>query len=160
MYKKDYLSLGYRSLLQLANQTNVCLTADQAKAVESKTRDQAKSRIWFRMRAGRITASKFKSACCTDPANPSKSLIMSVCYPEVYRFCNEATKWGCHHEQLALEIYSHRSQHENVKVSKCGLFISVDYPFLGASPDSIVECSCCGKGVCEVKVRTCTYNFI
>lgn len=81
MYKKDYLSLGYRSLLQLANQTNVCLTADQAKAVESKTRDQAKSRIWFRMRAGRITASKFKSACCTDPANPSKSLIMSVCYP-------------------------------------------------------------------------------
>ena len=117
MYKKDYLSLGYRSLLQLANQTNVCLTADQAKAVESKTRDQAaNSRIWFRMRAGRITASKFKSACCTDPANPSKSLIMSVCYPEVYRFCNEATKWGCHHEQLALEIYSHRSQHENVKV--------------------------------------------
>ena len=77
MYKKDYLSLGYRSLLQLANQTNVCLTADQAKAVESKTRDQAKSRIWFRMRAGRVTASKFKSACCTDPANPSKSLIMS-----------------------------------------------------------------------------------
>lgn len=74
---------------------------------------------------------KFKSACCTDPANPSKSLIMSVCYPEVYRFCNEATKWGCHHEQLALEIYSHRSQHENVKVSKSGLFISVDYPFLG-----------------------------
>ena len=37
MYKKDYLSLGYRSRLQLANQTNVCLTADQAKAVESKT---------------------------------------------------------------------------------------------------------------------------
>ena len=116
MYKKGYLSLGCRSLLQLANQTNVCLTAHQAKAVESKTRDQAKSRIWFRMRAGRITASKFncKSACWTDPANPSKSLTMSVCYPEVHQICNEATKWGC---QLALEIYSHRSQQcQGVKV--------------------------------------------
>ena len=119
LHRKEYLSLEYRSLLQLASETEVHITGDQAKAVEAKTRDQTKSRIWFRMRAGRITASKFKGACCTDPANPSKSLILSVCYPEVYRFSSEATKWGCHHEQLALEIYSHRSEHENVKISKC-----------------------------------------
>ena len=60
---------------------------------------------------------------------------------------------GCQHEHLALEMYLHRSQHENVKMSKCGLFISTDHPFLGATPDGIVDCSCCGKGVCEVKVR-------
>jgi hypothetical protein len=160
LHKKEYLSLGYSSLLQVASETELHLTVDQAKTVEAKTRDQAKSRIWFRMRAGRITASKFKSACCTDPANPSKSLIMSVCYPEVFRFSNEATRWGCQHEQLALEIYSHRSQHQNVKVSQCGLFISNDYPFLGASPDGTVECSCCGKGVCEVKVRICRHISI
>ena len=77
---------------------------------------------------------------------------MSECYPEVHRFCNEATKWGCHHEQLALEIYSHRSQHENVKVSKCGLFISVDYPFLEAS--SNVECSCYVIMITDTRVGT------
>jgi len=34
------------------------------------------------MRCGRITASKFKSACHTDPASPSISLITAICYPE------------------------------------------------------------------------------
>ena len=101
LYKKDYLSLGYSSLLQIARETKLTLTVEQSKTVETKTRDQVKSRIWFRLRTGRITASKFKNACCTDPANPSKSLIMSVCYPEVYRFSSKATKWGCQHEHLS-----------------------------------------------------------
>ena len=78
---------------------------------------------------------------------------MSMCYPEVFKFSNEATRWGFQHEQLALETYLNGSQHQNVKVSKCGLFISIDYPFLGASPNGIVECSCCGKGICKVKVK-------
>ena len=107
------------------------------------------------MWVGRITASKFKSACCTDPAAPSKSIIMSVCYPELFQFSTAATKWGCQHEQLALEIYSetHKRDHQGLKLFTCGLFICADYPFLGASPDGLVECKCCGQGTCEVKVR-------
>ena len=104
LYKREYLSLGYSSLLQLANETELHLTVDQAKSVEVKMRGQLKSRIWFRMQAGRIMTSRFKSACCTDWANPSRNLIMSVCYPEVYQFSNEATKWGCQYEELALEV--------------------------------------------------------
>lgn len=33
--------------------------------------------------------------------------------------------------------------------------IDPNYPFLGASPDGFVTCSCCGKGVLEVK---CPYK--
>ena len=77
LYQKEYLSLGYRSLLQVAHNTQLSLTTAQTKAVEAKTRGQAKSRIWYRMRAGRITAPNFKRARCIDPADPSKSLIMS-----------------------------------------------------------------------------------
>ena len=111
-------------------------------------------RVWFRMRTGRITASNFKRACHTDPANPSKSLIMSICYPEALRFSTVATRWGCRHEHVALEMYTHMfgGEHEDFRVSKCGLFISTEYPFLGASPDGHVQCSCCGLGICEVKV--------
>lgn len=65
LHKKEYLSLGYNSLLQIASETKLQLMVDQAKTVEMKTRDQAKSRIWFRMQAGRITASNFKNACCS-----------------------------------------------------------------------------------------------
>ena len=49
VYKREYLSLGYSSLLQLANETELHVTADQAKTVEMKTRGQARSRIWMRM---------------------------------------------------------------------------------------------------------------
>ena len=63
-----------------------------------KDRGQASSWLWFRMRTGRITASKFKKARHTDPAWPSHSLIMSISHPEMTRFKTEATKWGCHHD--------------------------------------------------------------
>lgn len=43
-------------------------------------------------------------------------------------------------------------QHKNLKVSDSGFFTSVEHPYVGASPDSLVECSCCGQGICEVKV--------
>ena len=114
LFKKEYLSLSYGELLQLPS--NITVTDAEAAAVESQTRDQANSRIWFRLRAGRITASKFKAACHTDPTNPSLSLTLSICHP-----------------------------------SPCGFFISTRFSFLGASPDSIVECTCCGKRICEVK---------
>ena len=42
--------------------------------------------------------------------------------------------------------------HHDFKIFDCGLFISEDYPFLGASPDGLVSCSCCSDGVCEIKV--------
>ena len=150
LYRKEHLGVGFTTLLDIASSIKLSVTQDQAKAVEAKTREQANTKLWFRMRAGRITASKFKSACCTDPASPSKSLIMSICYPEMFRFSTEATTWGCQHEKLALEIYSNRNVHENIQVSKCGFFIRTEYPFLGASPDAVVDCLCCGKGICEV----------
>ena len=42
--------------------------------------------------------------------------------------------------------------HKNFKVEESGLFISTDYPFIGASLDGLVMCDCCSDGVCEIKV--------
>ena len=36
-----------------------------------------------------------------------------------------------------------------------GFFIDAVKPFLGVSPDSIITCNCCGKGVLEVKCPYC-----
>ena len=81
------------------------INAKEQIAVEERTRKQANSRLWFRMRTGRVTASKSKSACVTDPQEPSHSLIMSICHPELVKFTSEATKWGCNHEAEAKEAY-------------------------------------------------------
>ena len=155
LYQPDNLSLGYKELLKMVANTDISVTGVQATAAaEQNTRGQATSRLWFHLRIGRVTASKFKRACHTDPANPSLSLIMSNCHPEAFRFKTAATAWGCQHEKTALEQYREKRSlsHQNHKVSSCGFFISVQHPFIGASPDGLVECSCCGQGICEVKV--------
>jgi len=58
------------------------------------TCDQSKSKSWFRFRAGRITASRFKQAVCTNPDQPSLSLLKNICYPEINKFSTAATEWG------------------------------------------------------------------
>ena len=46
---------------------------------------------------------------------------------------------------------SSKKNYKDVKYRECGLFIHDTKQFLGASPDLFVECSCCGKGILEVK---------
>lgn len=45
--------------------------------------------------------------------------------------------------------------HDGATVSKAGLFIDVVRSYIGASPDGIVNCNCCGQGVVEVKCPFC-----
>ena len=93
LFEHSNLSLSYYELLQKAINLKISITPDEAKATELKTRMQANSRLWFQMRAGRITASKFKAACHTNPASPSISLIMSISHPDLFRFSTKATRW-------------------------------------------------------------------
>ena len=75
-----------------------------------------------------------------------------MCYPESCRFTSEATDWGCNDEKEALENYiQERSNHSNFNVSSSGLVIHTSYPHMGASPDGIVNCDCCGRSVLEIK---------
>ena len=41
--------------------------------------------------------------------------------------------------------------HEDLRVSSCGFYVCVKYPYLGVPPDAVVESKCCGKGVVEMK---------
>ena len=91
---------------------------------------------------------------------PSASLIMSICHPELSKFSTAATKWGCEHESVARKKYkSVTSHHDAFSLTACGLFIHTEYPFMGASPDGLVNCLCCGKGTCEVKVSIYYKHF-
>lgn len=116
----------------------------EVKLVEAKTIGVRQvTHVVFRMHSGRITASRFKSACHTDPSYPSLSLIMSICHPETK---TASTCWGCEHESTAHSKYVTSVGHE----TECGLFISSEYPFIGASPDGLVNFSCSSDGVYEI----------
>ncbi|WAR06031.1 hypothetical protein MAR_021400, partial [Mya arenaria] len=42
-------------------------------------------------------------------------------------------------------------KHRDFNATESGLTVSLKHPYLAASPDLIVQCDCCGKGLCEVK---------
>ena len=113
----------------------VKISAEEAKAVEEATRKQAEAKQWFAFRAGRITASKLKAATRTDIAQPSTSLIRSICYPEAFKFTSVETRWGCEHERHALTQYAEYvgTCHQHAKMCGSGLVIHPDHPYLGAS---------------------------
>ena len=137
--------------------TTLKVTPAQAANLQSSTREQSHSKLWHTHRAGRVTASNMHAATHTSVIRPSKSLIKRICCPHICQFSSEATSWGKDKEKYARSIYTKHIQkdHINASVSECGLFVHPDYPHLGATPDGVVECECCGSGVCEIK---CPYT--
>ena len=62
-----------------------------------------------------------------------------------------ATTYGCTYEKEAIEAYKSRMiGHSGFIIKSCG-FVDQESPFLDASPDGLVDCTCCGRGVLEVK---------
>ena len=45
--------------------------------------------------------------------------------------------------------------HKDFEVADSGFFINPAFPHLGATPDGLVSCDCCGAGVIEVKCPHC-----
>ena len=158
LYKPENLYYSYKELQDKAKDIEVNLTQCQRNYAEKVTKKQAASSNWFTFRAGRITASRLYAVCKTRMANPSRSLIKAICYPQTYSFTSKATNWGCKHEKIAKEKYKElmSDQHTQLLLSDSGLFISFNEPYLATTPDSLVECQCCGKGCLEVKCPYCT----
>ena len=157
LHKPEYIQLGYLDLLKLCKSQDVMLTDEMAVCVEKETRLQSDSNLWFRYCAGRVTASRMKAVCRTDPTNPSQSLVKTICYPQSFRFTSKQTAWGCKHEKAAYHQYAMatREKHVDFDVKDCGLVINPKWPFIGASPDGVVSCQCCGKGSLEIKCPYC-----
>ena len=44
-----------------------------------------------------------------------------------------------------------KSIHKNFSLTRCGLFINKEHPFLHATRDFLTQCDCCGLGCGEVK---------
>ena len=70
-----------------------CVSNQQAEAIEMLTRAQSKSELWNSFRLGRITASVVKSVITTSIDNPSKTVVLKICYPNINSFSTPATKY-------------------------------------------------------------------
>ena len=157
LYEK--VSLTFSELLSKCESINhdTKLTADQVKKVEEMTREQASCKLWFQQRCSHVTASKLRTVLHTNYSKPSKSLLQSICYPVVPQFYSKACAYGCEHEDTARKTYMEvmGKEHNSFKITKVGLVLDASNPLIGASPDGLVKCLCCGKGTLEIK---CPYS--
>lgn len=132
-------------------------TFQECKTIEKETKEQSKVRVLYDYRAGRVTASVFKSCCRTNIQNPSMSLIKSTCYPSTHRRKIPALNYGCQHENKAAQQFTEvmKKTHTNFWFENFGFLIHPNYSYFGASPDGLVGCDCCGLSLVEIKCPFC-----
>ena len=93
------------------------LSDEDIKIVEQDTTEQAKGPGFFRHRAGRIGSSVSGAVYHSNIAQPSKSVIKTVCYPHLYKVNSKAIRHGCKYEEYAVKAYeTHmKKRHETFK---------------------------------------------
>ena len=140
----------YKNYLQVT-------TEKQYKNLTSITQTQSSNDIWKMYRAGRITSSNCKQAYVMNLEKPAISTInMIMQYSKEINVA--ATNYGKESESKAFACYLEKMKllHDDFSVSTTGLHVNEKFPFLGASPDGLTDCSCCKKkGLLEIK---CPYS--
>ena len=111
--------------------------------------------------AGRITSSRFHEIYTkVNSLNVAKGAIKPKTTPLLADLLNpsrldhiDAIKYGKEHEDDARQAFAsiEVSKHVNGKLGLSGLVVSKSHPFLGASPDNVLTCKCCGKMAVEYK---------
>ena len=90
---------------------------------------------WYTQRNNAITASDIPTVLGENSYKTPWALLVDKCDGNPKPFTgNEATRWGQHYEDIAIEKYS---ELYNKKVLSFGLLIHKEFNWLGGSPDGI-----------------------
>lgn len=127
------------------------VSEERAKDIEKLTRGQANNKRWFLEQQWRITASRFREISRITPRRQIRKLCESIACPKVLN--SSAVYHGKMYEQKAIKQFEEKF---HIKTQKCGLFVPVDRPYLGASPDAIVG----DDGIVEVKCPYAGRNML
>ena len=133
-----------KPLVETWVESRTTVTEAGAGVIESSTRLQHKSAAWKAERQLRLTASSAHRVCNVKKNKQvyAESLFRGTSLEHV-----AAVRWGRANESAALREYEAVTGH---KVDPSGLRVSVEKPFLAASPDGV-----CADRLVEVK---CPYR--
>ncbi|KAK3107381.1 hypothetical protein FSP39_013321 [Pinctada imbricata] len=123
------------------------------RQIEEETRGQSDNPAWFLHRRGRITASLIPSVISFRYTDNNENYLSKQILGTSARISSASLQFGKTHEPIARQLYMNEyvRSHKGVNITQGGLFIDHENPFLGASPDGLVSCKCCGKGLLEIK---------
>lgn len=138
--------------------SQIKMTEEQRTSLMRATVSQSQSENWKEHRRGRVTASLFHRLCSRVKSlrkdhNEDPTSVISAVMRDKECIQTKAMKHGISSEPVAKHAYSAvmKSRHKLFKCEDSGLVVHKDKPFVAASPDLLVQCKCCGDGLCEIK---------
>lgn len=139
---------------------------EQVEEIERITRGQSSSALWNKYRTGMITSSIahrvftwMKRVCTKARPHNAGSLLQAVLTKRNIQ--TAAMKRGLDMEPNAKQAYlqKHNNKHKDLRILDCGLYVLPGCPFIGSSPDGLIECFCCERRLIEVKCPLCVGRF-
>ena len=115
------------------------ITPEEAKEIEASTRDQSDNMNWRSEKRKRLTVSRVGSILKMRRATKRSKKVEEMLYSKFKG--NAATRYGLEKEDMTKELYvtyQRQRGHPDLTAANCGLFISLEYPWLGATPDGVV----------------------
>lgn len=113
----------------------------ESHRLQCETIKQAECPKWHSLKSPRVTASRFGEICHKMENSRAKPQLLAdkILQPKPpTSFAERMMKWGRDNEDVAVQVYSGLDAYKNVQVFECGLFISPEDSYLGASPDRVV----------------------
>ena len=160
LHKPEYTDLVGEELEKVCQDVfcQLKVTCEESTYLEECTRLQSHCDLWHQHRAGQITSSLFKRVKNASIAKPSASLIETLLLKSRFNSSKvPALHWGITHEDTARKEYVELASEYHVNFECCdsGLHVNPKFPHLGATPDGVTNCDCCGNGLLEIK---CPYK--
>ena len=125
------------------------ISDDEIKYIESSTTGQSKNKMWQQERCKRLQASNFGGICKAIERTTFSDLADSLTVFKEIK--TPAILHGQKYESIALAKYE---SEQGRGTRQCGLFVSKSHPFIGASPDAIIDC----ETVLEIKCPSVVRN--
>lgn len=130
------------------NMNAVCVMDEQASAVEEYTSQQHLSCAWYNHRSGRITASKMHAVLYSmSPlwrGHPTEFWSRCVTHTQNTQY-HLSKPDGVSVMRMMLERPTLNPQLHLTHTSKSNCGFNSSFPEIGASPDGLTMCECCGK---------------
>ena len=104
--------------------------------------EQSDSDLWHTLRQELLTASNFGIVCRMRPTTSCAATVKNILFPP--SIDTAAMKYGREMEKIAIEELAVTLKKE---IKTCGLFIDIENPCLGASPDGLID----EDGLVEIK---------
>lgn len=129
--------------------SSLIMSEEERTILERETVDQSLSNKWIERRRKMLTASNFGKIIKMRQTTGCQSFVQNHLFGGV---TTTAMEYGKSNEETALrEVESIL----NLKITKCGLFVDRENPYLGATPDGLID----SDGIVEVKCPSSAENL-